>query len=301
MEQMRHDLDMALLLAVVDEGGFSAAARAIGQTHSAVSKRVSQLEERLGAQLLIRTTRSMRLTQAGERYVAEAREIMARITVLESEISDGSAKLQGKIRLTTSNAFGQMHVVPAIVDFMKQHPEIEVDLTLTDAVVDIVRGNFDLAVRNAALPDSSLVAVKLLTNRRIVCASPEYVRRRGTPAVPEDLINHACLRLNVSSAFNEWGLKSQGATRFQLGRGFACNSIEALHAACLASLGIAWLPMFLVGADLEAGKLSPLLDEYRDVSTDSMISVIRPAGDIVPARIRTLTDFFVDRFRASIL
>lgn len=291
---------MALLLTVVDAGGFSAAAREIGQTHSAISKRISQLEDRLGAQLLVRTTRAMRLTQAGERYVCEAREIVDRIRALESEISEGTKQLQGRIRITTSSAFGKMHVVPALTDFMKLHPGIEIDLTLTDAVVDIVQGNFDMAVRNAAMPDSNLIARKLLTNRRVICAAPDYLAQHGKPETPAALAQHACLRLNLSSTFNEWGLLSPNGARLRLGPGFSCNSLEALHSACVAGLGIAWLPMFLIAGDLESGRLSSVLEEYRDTATDSAISIVRPSGDIVPARIRALTEFFVERFRTPI-
>jgi DNA-binding transcriptional LysR family regulator len=301
MEQMKHDLDMAVLLTVVDEGGFSAAARAIGQTHSAISKRIRYLEDRLGVQLLVRTTRRMRLTEAGERYVIEAREILARIAALESEISDRSGRLRGRIRLTASNAFGQKHIVPAVVDFMKQNPEVEIDLTLSDAVVDLVRDGFDMAVRSAVLPDSSLVANKLMTNRRVVCAAPDYLARMGTPEAPDDLARHACLRLSLSSAFNEWGLCGRAEQRLRLGKGMSCNSLEAIHAACLAGLGIAWLPMFLVGPDLEAERLTPLLDAHRDPASDSAVSIVRPASEIVSARIRALTDFFVERFRNAVL
>lgn len=301
MEQMKNDLDMSVLLSVVDEGGFSAAARATGQTHSAISKRIRQLEDRLGAQLLIRTTRRMRLTEAGERYVRGVRDILERIDLLETEITEGTGQLQGKIRLTASNAFGQMHVVPAIVAFMRQHPGIEIDLTLTDSIVDVVQDRYDVAVRNATLPDSSLVARKLMTNRRVVCAAPEYLLRHGRPERPEDLADHACLRLNISNNFNAWGLIRPPDARMRLGPGFACNSLEALHTACLAGLGIAWLPMFLVGPDLECDRLVPLLDAHRDPATDSTISLVRPAGDIVPARTRTLIDFMVERFRGQIL
>lgn len=299
LEQMRYDLDMALVLAVVDKGSFSAAARAMGQTHSAVSKRIGQLEQRLGVQLLIRSTRSMKLTEAGEHYVLEARDILHRIISLEDRIADGGDRLRGRIRITTSNAFGQMHVVPAVLEFMEVHPEVEIDLTLTDVVDDVVRDGFDVAIRSAALPDSSLVARKLLTNRRVVCAAPSYVERRGRPNSPEDLADHACLRLNLPSAFNQWELRSVQQVR--LGPGFACNSIEALHAACKAGAGIAWLPMFLIGPDLEAGRLMPLLDDYRDPATDSTISILRPAGDIVPARTRAVISFLAERFRKLIV
>lgn len=298
---MKHDLDMGLFLTVVDEGGFTAAARVVGQTHSSISKRVRQLEDRLGAQLLIRTTRNMRLTDAGERYVLEAREIMQRITALENELSDNRNRLKGKIRLTTSNAFGQMHVVPALVEFMNAHPDINIDLTLTDAVVDIVQENFDMAVRNATLSDSSLIARKLMTNRRMVCGSPAYFEKNGLPKSPSDLKNHACLTLSISSAFNDWGLQVKDGTRPTLGAGFSCNSLEALHAACVAGLGIAWLPMFLVADDFETERLVTALDEYRDAASDSVISIVRPSSDLVPARVKALTEFFVERFRSKMI
>lgn len=293
---MRHDLDIALFHAVIDAGSFSGAARALGLTHSAVSKRIGLLEDRLGVQLLLRSTRQMRLTEAGETYAAETRPLLTRLREVETEIAEGMTTLKGRIRVTSSNALGKMHLVPALFDFMCTHPGVEIDLTLTDAIVDVIRDRMDIAVRSAALPDSNLVARKLMTNRRVVCAAPAYLAQHGMPERPSDLAQHACLRLNLPSAFNDWGLVWD-TDRRRMASGFACNSLETLHAACRAGHGIAWLPMFLVARDIDSGALVPLLDEYRDSKSDTDITIVRPDTELVPRRTRALIDFLSDRFR----
>ncbi len=294
---MRHDTDLSLFHAVLEAGSFSGAARALGMTHSAVSKRMAALEDRLGAQLLVRSTRQMRLTEAGETYATETRDLLARLTAVETEISEGSAALKGRIRLTSSNALGQIHVVPALFAFMDTHPGVEIDLTLTDAIVDVVRDRMDVAIRSADLPDSSLVARKLMTNRRVICAAPAYLSWRGTPSRPDDLTDHACLRLNLPGAFNHWGLRWSDDQKRRLGSGFACNSLETLHTACLQGHGLAWLPMFLIARDIEDGSLVPVLDDFRDREADTTISIVRPELDLVPKRTRALIDFMVAWFR----
>lgn len=297
VERMRHDLDIALFHAVLDAGSFSGAARALGQTHSAVSKGIGRLEDRLGVQLLVRSTRQMRLTEAGETYASETRDLLARLRDVEAEIAEGTGSLRGRIRVTTSNALGQRHVVPMLLEFMAAHPEVEIDLTLTDAIVDVVRERMDLAIRSAALRDSGLITRRLMPNRRVVCAAPAYLTRCGVPERPADLAHHGCLRLNLSGAFNAWGLRWGADQRRRLGTGFSCNSLETLHLACLGGHGIAWLPMFLVSRDIEAEALVPLLDEHRDPASDTTISIVRPDVERVPKRTRALIDFLVERFR----
>jgi DNA-binding transcriptional LysR family regulator len=291
LEQMRHDTDLAVFHAVLAAGSFSGAARQLGLTHSAVSKRINSLEERLGVALLVRTTRQMRLTEAGEIYAAETAELLARLEAVENEIVEGTGAVRGRIRVTTSNALGEMHVVPLLLDFMRAYPQVEIDLTLTDAIVDVVRSGVDLAIRSATLQDSSLIARKLMTNRRVVCASADYVARHGAPESPSDLADHACLRLNLPGAFNNWGLRWSADAKPQLGRGFACNSLATLHFACLQAHGIAWLPMFLVSSDLKSKRLVPLLDGHHDPASDTAIAAVWPAATIMPKRTRTLIDF----------
>lgn len=293
---MRYEADISIFHAVLSSGSFSGAAADLGLTHSAVSKRIGVLEDRLGVQLLIRSTRKIRLTNAGELYAAETRDLLARLNAVETEISEGAGTVRGRVRVTASNALGSMHVVPALFAFMKRYPKVEIDLTLTDAIVDIVQDGMDIAIRSASLRDSRLVARKLATNRRMACASPSYLAERGAPQSPEDMKDHECLRLNLPGSFNQWGLVSSKSQKIQLGTGFSCNSLETLHAACWEGHGIAWLPMFLVKSDIEENVLSPVLEEYRDTTCDTSISIVRPQMHYVPNRVRILTDFIVDWF-----
>src|SRR6056297_677968 len=287
--------DMAVFVAVIEQKGFSPAARLLGMTHSAVSKRVSQLEQRLGTQLLVRTTRSMRLTEAGEAYIGEARRILDAITALEQGLGDSAQEPRGVLRISASNAFGQRHIVSATIDFMRAHPQVQIDLTLTDQMIDLVASGTHVAIRSASLTDSSLVARKLALNERIVVASPSYLAARGAPRDPGDLEARDCLLLNHETRFNDWGYRSPTGRRLKLQGAFACNTVESLHAAALAGVGIARLPAFLIGEDVEAGRLTPILEEYRPPA-ESAIYAVRPGGGITMPAARVSIDFRAARF-----
>ncbi|AYF86379.1 LysR family transcriptional regulator [Pseudomonas sp. DY-1] len=290
--------DMLILVAVVDAGGFSPAARKLGMTHSAISKRVQRLEDRLGTQLLLRTTRTLALTEAGGRYVREARPILEDIRALEAAVSLDSDAPRGMLKVTSSNAFGHHHVVPAVVDFMRVYPEIKVDLTLTDAIVDIRHERIDVAIRSGALSDPSLVAQKLGSNERVVCASPTYLELNGMPARPSDLSEHLCLKLNFESRFNDWEFRSASNRAIRLEGSFSCNSVEAIRTVCLAGVGIARLPAFMVRDDLASGRLIPLLKDFSR-SSDAAIYALRVASDFVPARTRVFIEFLSARFAST--
>ncbi|WP_342629517.1 LysR family transcriptional regulator [Nguyenibacter vanlangensis] len=292
---MDHHSDMAIYVKVVATGGFSAAARDLKMTHSAISKRVKRLEERLKTQLIIRTTRGMTLTEAGEQYFHEAKRIIENIESLEDAVVNSSGTPRGQLRVSVSNAFGRQQIVPAVVDFMKLFPDVAVDLTLTDRVVDLKEERVDVAVRSGVLNDSGLIARKLASNDRIICASPAYLMQYARPAQPQDLANHVCLKLNFPSKFDEWEFRGTKNRKMKPGGSFVCNSVEALHMACLAGIGIARLPEFLLGADLSSGRLISLLDDVR-LPTGSNIYAVRPAGTIVPAKSRAFIDFLVARF-----
>ncbi|KTT63217.1 hypothetical protein NS383_20975 [Pseudomonas oryzihabitans] len=292
---MDHHSDMAIYVKVVAAGGFSAAARELKMTHSAISKRMSRLEERLKTQLIIRTTRGMTLTEAGEQYWREAKQIVERIEGLESTIIGSSGTPHGQLRVSASTAFGRQQIVPAVVDFIKLYPAVDVDLTLTDRVVDLKEERVDVAIRSGSLKDSGLIARKLVPNERILCASPAYLADHPRPMEPGDLANHLCLKLNFPSEFDEWEFIGTQNRKIKTGGSFVCNSVEALHMACLAGLGIARLPEFLLGEDLASGRLVSLLDEVRP-STGSNIYAVRPAGHIVPAKSRAFIDFLLARF-----
>lgn len=288
--------ELEILLAVVDHGNFSAAARVLGYTPSAVGKRVHQLEQRLKVPLLIRSTRHMTLTEAGRRYVDEARILYARLTALEEDISDDTNTLRGLIRLTSSAALGRLHVVPLIIEFMDRHPEVEIELQLTDKLIDLVGDGYDLAIRSGVLRDSPLISRKLLDNSRRVCASPAYLEKFGTPLTPDALTTHRCLRLRHERQHSDWGFSSQRSGVARLGTGFTCNSLEALRAACLAGHGVAWLPEFLVSNDLHVGSLLPVLGDYMTSSAGGGIFLLRPETTILPHRVRTMIEFFTNRF-----
>ncbi|WP_170352019.1 LysR family transcriptional regulator [Ruegeria atlantica] len=293
---MAQKAELEILLAVVDHGSFSAAARALGYTPSAVGKRVYQLEQRLRVPLLIRSTRRMTLTKAGQRYVEEAREILARLTALEEDIADGADSLHGTIRLTSSAAFGQRHVIPLVIEFMDLNPEVEIDMLLTDKVVDLVGEGFDIAIRSGVLPDSSLVSRKLMNNRRIPCAAPTYLERHGEPQQPQELTAHKCLRLGPEKHLSDWGFTGAAGPISRLGPGFSCNSLEALHAACCAGRGIAWLPEFLVSKDLRTGRLTSVLPDHAEPNAGGGIFILRPEMPFLPQRVRALINFVADHF-----
>lgn len=292
--------DMAILLAVVDARGFSPAARKLGMTHSAISKRVQRLEDRLGTQLLSRTTRTMTMTQAGERYVQLARPILQDIQALEAAVVHDCDTPSGTLKLSAPNALGQYHVVPALIDFMRLYPDIKIDLTLTDAVVDIRLERIDVAIRSGVLSDPGLVAHKLSSNERIVCASPAYLDEHGVPAEPGELAHHLCLKLNFESRFNDWEFRTSTSRAIPIEGSFTCNSLDAIRTLCLAGAGIARLPRYMVNEDVDAGRLIPLLQAFSSPTT-AAIYALRAAGDHVPARTRVFIAFLAERLTATCL
>lgn len=294
---MTQKTELEILLAVVDHGSFSAAARALGYTPSAVGKRVHQLEQRLRVPLLVRSTRRMALTEAGQRYVEEARDLLTRLQALEEDIADDAGSLHGTIRLTSSAALGRLHVVPLVIEFMECHPEVEIEMLLTDKIVDLVGDGFDLAVRSGVLPDSSLVSRKLNSNRRVLCAAPAYLKEHGVPQQPEELTTHRCLRLIQEKLLSDWGFSRTQGGIARLGFRFTCNSLEALHAACCAGHGIAWLPEFLVSDDLHKERLVPVLTDHVETGAGGDIFILRPEAAFLPRRVRALVDFLSDRFK----
>ncbi|KIC40229.1 hypothetical protein RA27_15570 [Ruegeria sp. ANG-R] len=293
---MSQKTELEILMAVIDHGSFSAAARVLGYTPSAVGKRVHQLEQRLRVPLLVRSTRRMTLTEAGRRYAEEARDLLNRLTALEEDIADDVGNLRGVIRVTSSAALGQLHVVPLVIEFMELNPEVEVELLLTDKIVDLVGEGFDVAVRSGVLPDSSLISRKLMNNRRIPCAAPVYLEQHGVPRQPEELTSHRCLRLGQEKQISDWGFIRPVGGLSRLGPGFSCNSLDALHAACRAGRGIAWLPEFLISHDLHTGCLLPVLPDHVEPDAGGGIFILRPEMRFLPRRVRSLVDFLTDRF-----
>jgi len=286
---------LGTFVAVVDAGGFSAAAR-LGRSKSAVSKQVSRLEDRLGARLLNRTTRRLALTEVGRAFYERGVRILAEVEEAERAVADLHAEPRGTLRINAPMSFGIGHVAPALPAFLARHPELSVDLVLNDRLVDVIDEGFDLAIRITRLRDSSLIARRLAGFRRVVCAAPAYWKRRGRPAHPEDLAGHDCLIYTYLANPGEWPFDGpDGRLTLQVtGRLFANNG-DALRQAALEGLGVMMIPAFIVGDDLAAGRLEAVLEDWEE--HDLGIWAVYPHSRHLSAKVRAFVDFLAERFR----
>lgn len=288
---------MRTFAAVVAEGSFSRAAARLDMSPQLASKYVGRLEARLGVRLLNRSTRQLSLTEAGRAYYERVREVLADIDDMENAAGDMTARARGTLRVNAPMSFGQMHLTRAIAEYQDTQPEVEVDLTLNDRVVDIVSEGFDLAIRIGQLAESSLVARRLAPVRLVVCGSPDYFRRRGVPQDPEQLAEHDCLRYAYAADYDRWRFQRDGRTHAVRIRGtFSANNGDALRVAALAGKGIILQPTFIVGDDLRAGRLRTVLDEYR--STDLNVHAVYAHRQYLSAKVRTFVDFLAGYFGA---
>ena len=289
---------MALFAQVVQLRSFSAAAREAGLAKSAVSRRIAALEDRLGARLLVRTTRKLALTGEGMRYYEHCAALLAAARAAEDSVSGASRLARGPIRINAPVTFAQMYLAPALAGFLAEHPAIEVSLSVEDRMVDLVEGGWDLVIRVARLRDSSLVARRLASARIGLCAAPSYLARHGTPATPADLVSHNCLRYALVPAEREWRFGRRGARVHVPVRGnLAATDGTVLRRAALAGLGLAILPTFMVAADLAAGRLVTVLDD--ELRADVDISAVYASRRQLPLRTRMLLDFLTDHFAGA--
>jgi DNA-binding transcriptional LysR family regulator len=256
--------DIALFVRVVEERSFSASAREAGSSTSATSKRIARLEARLGARLLERTTRRVAPTAAGAAFYASAARILADVDAAEHAVASLSGSPRGTIRVTAPVMFGERHVAPFLRPFLDRYPDVRVDLALTDRFVDLIAEHFDVAVRIGPLGDASLVRVRVGTTASIVVASPDYLRRFGSPAAPADLARHNCLRYSLVTSAREWRFRERrGEVSVPVVGNLETNHGGAMREAALAGLGVARLPQFLVAEPIASGALVELLAEFR--------------------------------------
>jgi DNA-binding transcriptional LysR family regulator len=291
----KNSVQLAVFAKVAELKSFTKAAEALGLSKSAVSKYVAALEEAWGARLIQRTTRRLSLTDVGTALFERAQRIVAEIEEAERAVTDLSVEPRGTLRVSAPMSFGIRHLGPVLADFMVRFPALHVDLALNDRMVDIVEDGFDLAIRIAKLPDSSLIARKLCPGRRITCASPDYWRRHGIPKTPADLKNHNCLMYTY--------LLSPGELRFDGPEGpltvpvagtLHSNNGDILRAAALAGIGFYFAPTFLVGDDVRAGRLERVLPDYDDTSLS--IYAVYPHTRHLSAKVRAFIDFLAERF-----
>jgi len=286
-----------IFVAVVEKGGFSAAARTLEISKAAVSKRISQLEAQLGVRLLHRTTRRLSLTEAGERYFEYAAQALASAKQGEDAVTELQGEPQGKLKISSPMSFGRLHVAPLIPKLLKRYPKLEIDLIMDDRKVDLVAKGVDIAVRSGSgnLPDSTLVARKLAPLRQVLCASPEYIEQHGRPEKPADLTAHNCVLYSYSSDVNEWTLSKDGKPETVAVSGnYRLNNSEGIIEAIKEGTGIGRLPTFVAGPDLKAGRLVQLFQSYQ--IPDQTFYAVFPAREYLPAKVRVFLDFAIEYF-----
>ncbi|SEO96455.1 LysR family transcriptional regulator [Aquisalimonas asiatica] len=289
--------EMMIFVRCVEDGSFSAAARALDMTPSAISKQIRRLEDRLGARLFNRTTRRISLTEVGRDFYDRCSRIMVQIEEAEEAVSSLQDQVRGTLRVTGTAAFARGEVLPRINRFLSRHPELNLEFELTDRQVDLVDEGVDAAIMlQEQVNDPSLVARKLAVNRRIIVASPDYIRRNGEPQTPEELLDHNCLTLYNVSRFNDWEFEfDDGSPRVIHVRGnFHANTASALYEAALAGVGLARLSTWLVAPRIRSGELVQLLPGYTQES--SAYYVLFPQGRHLSRKVRAFVDFLVDEF-----
>ena len=287
--------DLTLFLRVLDLGSITAAAHSLDLSVAVASQRLKRLERELGVRLLHRTTRRLHPTPEGVALAERGRALVEDLESLGAGLREAATEIAGTLRVTMSASFGRQHVSPLLPAFLARHPKLRLSVHLTDQVVDLVSEGFDLAIRIGAMEDSLLVARRIAANRRVLCASPDYLRRRGQPRVPQDLQDHECLLWFGSSGRQEvWRLHdAQGKEIPVRVRGrFESNLGELLRDASVAGEGIAIHSLWHIAEDLRAGRLQVVLPDFPLATT--AISAVMPQRRQVPPRVRAFVDFLVD-------
>lgn len=279
---------------VADKGSFAAAALVEGVTPVVMGRRLDALERRLGVRLMHRSTRGLTLTDLGEQFLEQCRQLLRDFDEAESSISAGRRIVRGHLVVSAPAAFGRRHVAPHAPAFQAMHPALELSFNLTDSVIDLVREGYDMSLRIGEVTDPNYVAVRLFPNRRVVCGTPDYFDRHGVPRVPEDLAGHNCL------AFNLQGGQQRGWTFVRDGRLFAvrahgdldCNDGELLCGWVKQGLGVGWRSTWEIQAELKRGELVTVLDEFAVPSYD--IQAVYPQQRYLPAKVRHFIDYLKD-------
>lgn len=291
--------DMAAFVRAVEKGGFSPAARELGLTPSAISKLVTRMENRLGVRLLHRTTRRLALTPEGEAFFHRAQRILADIEEAENEVARFRARPRGRLRVNVGTAFGTHQLVPALPVFLARYPEIEVEITMTDRLVDLVEEGADIGLRFGQLPDSSLVARRICDIERVICASPAYLERRGTPQQPEDLSGHNCLVISAVPQFRLWPFNTpDGVSRVEVTGTVTASSADTLLQLALLDVGIIRLSDVIVGEAIAAGRLIPVLAGLHHAEPLALHAVFPPGRHRSP-RVAAFVDFLVEKFSGA--
>ncbi|MBK6638885.1 MAG: LysR family transcriptional regulator [Rhodocyclaceae bacterium] len=296
---MDRTAEMAAFVRTVQSGGFTAAARAMELTPSAVSKLVARLEDRLGVRLLQRTTRRIEITPEGDAFFHRARDILAALDEAEAEVTTARDNPSGRLRLVSGAAFGAHQLTPAVPAFLALYPKITLDLTLTDVRARSREENFDLAIRVGPLDDSSVVARRICSLERLVVASPAYLETHGCPQHPDELSQHRCLWNSSLPALRDWPFKDGESVRSVRVVGpVVVNNNETLRNLALAGVGIARLPDVMIGDDLRSGRLLRILDDHAHHEPVTVFATYASGRNLSP-KVRVMIDFLTERFGSA--
>lgn len=289
LEEMRH------FVRIVESGSISAAAEQLGLAKSGVSRRLAELEKRLGARLLNRTTRRSSLTDAGRSYYEGAVKLLADLAELDSRVTDRECALEGRLKIAAPLSFGLAHLTPALDEFARLHPGVRFELDFSDRQVDLIAQGFDLAIRIAELGDSSLKARRICPIRLMLCASPAYLERYGVPASPQALSDHQVLHYDIGGGPALRLADARGREqRVQVRPSLAANNGDFLRDMAIAGHGIVLTPTFIVWQAAALGDLIEVLDDYRPPPLNAY--AVYPQGRYLPRRARVFIDFLVERF-----
>jgi len=288
--------DFAIFVRVVELGSLSAAGRDMRLSAAVVSNRIARLEKDVGTRLLNRTTRHVSLTEEGSRYYDHCVVILNELEQAESAITSVNAEPRGPIKVTAPTVFGRLHVAPHVPRFLERHPQMQVRLHLTDALVDLVQERVDLAIRIAELTDSTSIVRTLAPNRRLIVASPDYLEKHPAPKEPEDLLDHNCLLLRFPGSKQfRWTVQGrEGPVTLRVSGNMDSNSGEALRDWCLAGNGLALKSLWEIVDDLNEGRLVPVLTDFPPPS--HAIYAMYPHSQHVPPRVRAFIDFLAETY-----
>ena len=293
MDKLR---SMEILVAVVDQGSFTAAAETFRISPVMVGKHIRQLEERLGTRLLARTTRRQSLTEIGRQYVEQCRQILAQIAAAETGAEAMRSTPRGKLKITAPVSFGSECIAPLMADYLAAYPDVSLELNLNDRMADLVEEGFDAAIRIGALEDSGMVARPLRPYAMVICASPAYLARHGTPRTPDDLARHECVDFMQWSRHMRWRLSGKEARHDGVTpeSRFRSNNGQALRMAALHGFGIVMQAEILLAGDIAAGRLVPLLADY--VPAPRLMHVLYPRDRQPTPKLTTFIDFLLERY-----
>lgn len=288
---------MRVFVRIADTGGFAEAARQLHLSPPAVTRAVAALEDLIGARLLTRTTRSVKLTEAGQRYVEDCRRILADIEESEASAAGSFAKPTGLLTVTASVLFGQIYIVPLITEFLDTYPDVSGRMLFLDRVTNLVDEGIDVAIRIGQLPDSSYSAIKVGSVRRVICGSPDYFERHGIPRQPADLAQHRVIAATSAWTSLEWRFGTIQKMAIHIKPALTCNSNEGAIISARSGWGLTRVLSYQIGPDLLNGQLQTTLEDFEEEALP--IHVVHPEGRNASAKVRAFVDFAVNRLRAN--